>query len=69
MAGRSLVVQPRGKGFWADVVRTPLGLVAEGRGRYTLFYTGYQGAGPDSKPKEPGFSPIGFVSVKLLPQK
>ena len=68
MAGRSLVVQPRGKGFWADVVRTPLGLVAEGHGRYTLFYTGYQGAGPDSNPKEPGFSPIGFVSVKLLPQ-
>jgi len=69
MPGRSLVVQPKGKGFWADVVRTPLGLVAEGHGRYTLFYTGYQGAGPDANMKEPGFSPIGFVSVKLLPQK
>ncbi len=68
MPGRSLVVQPKGKGFWADEVRTPLGLVAEGGGRFTLFYTGYQGAGSDLNPKHPGFSPIGFVSVKLQPQ-
>ena len=58
MPGRSLVVQPKGKGFWAAEVRTPLGLVAEGGGRFTLFYTGYQGAGSDLNPKHPRFSPI-----------
>jgi hypothetical protein len=65
MPGRNLVVQPKGKGFWADDVRTPLGLVAESRGRFTLFYTGYQRA-PGLK--ETGFAAIGFVSVKLQPQ-
>ena len=40
--GRQLVVQPKGTGFWADIVRTPLGLIPEGHGQYTLFYTGYQ---------------------------
>jgi hypothetical protein len=63
--GRNLVVQPKGKGFWADNVRTPLGLVAEGRGVYTLFYTGYQKP-PGSK--EMGFGAVGWVSVKLQPQ-
>ena len=60
-AGRQLVVQPKGKGFWADAVRTPLGMIPEGRGRYTLFYTGYQ--------KLPAsglhtYSGVGFVTVK-----
>jgi hypothetical protein len=59
------VVQPKGKGFWADNVRTPLGLVAEDHGVFTLFYTGYQKA-PGSK--EMGFGAVGWVSVKLQPQ-
>jgi hypothetical protein len=65
MPGRSLVVQPKGNGFWADSVRTPLGLVPEGHGLFTMFYTGYQKA-PGSK--DMGFGAIGFVSVKLQPQ-
>lgn len=43
--GRALVVQPKA-GRWAKDVRTPLGLVDEGGGRYTVFYTGFEQA-PD----------------------
>ena len=60
-AGRPLVVQPRGTGFWADVVRTPLGLIPEGHGRYTVFYTGYK------KSPVAGhhlFAGVGFATVK-----
>ena len=59
--GRQLVVQPKGKGFWADEVRTPLGLIPEGHGTYTVFYTGYQrppASGPTS------YASVGFVTVK-----
>jgi hypothetical protein len=44
-AGRALKVQPR-PGVWAKDVRTPLGLVAEGGGEYSIFYTGFEAA-PD----------------------
>src|ERR1700722_4152458 len=37
-AGQHLVVQ-RGDGVWATEVRTPLGLIDEGNGMFTLFYT------------------------------
>ena len=37
-AGQHLVVQS-GKGIWATEVRTPMGLVDEGHGVFTLFYT------------------------------
>ena len=60
-AGKPLVVQPSGKGFWADVARTPLGLIAEGDGRYTLFYTGYQNP---VKPGAHNFGGVGFVTLK-----
>jgi len=59
--GKQLTVQPRGKGFWADTVRTPLGLVPEGGGRYTLFYTGYQKPRPHASPI---FGGLGFVTVR-----
>lgn len=36
--GQHLVVQ-EGKDVWASEVRTPLGLIAEGRDLFTLFYT------------------------------
>jgi hypothetical protein len=39
--GDALVVQPHA-GSWAKDVRTPLGLVDEGNGRYTVFYTGFE---------------------------
>jgi hypothetical protein len=56
-----LVVQPKGRGFWADTVRTPLGLIPEGHGEYTVFYTGYQklpATGPDI------YAGVGFVTLK-----
>ena len=59
--GRQLVVQPKGRGFWADTVRTPLGLIPEGHGQYTVFYTGYQklpATGPDI------YAGVGFVTLK-----
>jgi len=28
--------------MWAKDVRTPLGLIDEGGGRYTVFYTGFE---------------------------
>jgi hypothetical protein len=43
--GHALIVQPTA-GSWAKDVRTPLGLVDEGGGRYTVFYTGFEQA-PD----------------------
>ena len=58
--GVRLIVQPRGKGFWADVVRTPLGLIPEGNGTFTLFYTGYKKSGSKLS------GAIGLVTLKLL---
>ena len=65
--GRRLIVQPKGKGFWADGVRTPLCLIAEGNSTYTLFYTGNEHVKslyPDVV--EPGDSAMGMVTVRVL---
>ena len=52
--GRRLVVQPAA-GRWAKDVRTAMGLVYEGRDRFTLFYTGFeQDAGLGAAPRRPG---------------
>jgi hypothetical protein len=40
-AGGRLAIQPK-PGEWAKDVRTPLGLVPEGDGRFTLLYTGFE---------------------------
>jgi hypothetical protein len=39
--GQAVVVQPE-RGVWAKDVRTPLGLIDEGGGRFTVFYTGFE---------------------------
>ena len=39
--GKALVIQPKA-GVWAKDVRTPLGLVAEGGGVYSVYYTGFE---------------------------
>jgi hypothetical protein len=65
--GRRLVIQPE-PGQWAKDVRTPMGLVPEGDGRFTVFYTGFEQA-PDwdrllqGKGRET--CAIGFVEVRL----
>lgn len=64
--GESLIVQLKGKGFWADDVRTPLGLIPEENDTFALFYTGYQNVVskfPDTT--DPGTSAVGLVRVKL----
>lgn len=55
--GRSLVVQTTEASNWASDLRTPLGLVPEGDGTFTLLYTG--------KMKDKPFWAIGRVRVKL----
>lgn len=39
--GKRLVIQPKAA-EWAKDVRTPLGLVAEGGGLYSVYYTGFE---------------------------
>jgi hypothetical protein len=65
--GRALVVQPKA-GRWAKDVRTPLGLVDEGNGRATIFYTGFEQT-PDWTRLLTGIGretcAIGFVEVRI----
>ena len=66
-SGQHLIVQ-EGKGVWATEVRTPLGLIGEGKDSFTLFYTANEkitgkqadGNGINSTPGS-----IGMVDVKL----
>ncbi|MBZ5543626.1 MAG: hypothetical protein LAO07_08100 [Acidobacteriia bacterium] len=65
-AGQALIVQPNGTNHWSSDVRTPLGLVPEGDGTFTLFYTGYQNVHtsfPDTS--RPGDAAVGLVTLKL----
>jgi hypothetical protein len=65
--GRPLVVQER-NGIWASEVRTPLGLVPEGKDQFTLFYTANQdllGALPDANGIRMTPGAIGLVEVEL----
>ena len=39
--GKSLVIQSQ-PGVWCHDVRTPLGMVAEGRNEYFVYYTGFE---------------------------
>ena len=65
-SGRHLVVQS-GSSVWASEVRTPLGLVDEGNGSFTLFYTAnekVQGAGADQYGVTQTPGAVGFVEVR-----
>jgi len=64
--GQRLAVQS-GSGVWASEVRTPLGLVEEEGGRYTLFYTANEkadGAQPDRYGVTLTPGAVGFVEVR-----
>jgi hypothetical protein len=66
-AGRALVVQPA-HGKWSPEVRTPLGLVAEEDGTYTIFYTGFEQPADWTKLLEArpaNTFAIGLVTVKI----
>lgn len=67
--GKSLVVQ-KGDGIWASEIRTPLGLVPEGKDLFTLFYTANQdllGVPPDAHGIKLTPGALGLVEVKLKP--
>ena len=38
-AGGRIIVQPEGPANWSTDIRTPLGLIEEGNGVFSLFYT------------------------------
>jgi hypothetical protein len=66
-AGKHLVVQT-GNGIWASEVRTPLGLVEEGDGGFTLFYTANEkatGTQPDAYGVTLTPGAVGFVEVRI----
>lgn len=66
-AGRELVVQ-QGSGVWATEVRTPLGLIPEGNGLFTLFYTANEkisGSGPDANGINSTPGSMGLVEVEI----
>jgi hypothetical protein len=65
--GQQLIVQS-GKGVWANEIRTPLGLVPEAKGRFTLYYTANQdllGTPPDPRGIKLTPGALGLVHVKL----
>lgn len=65
--GQHLVVQ-KGTGIWASEVRTPLGLVDEGNGSFTLFYSANEkvsGASPDANGIMLTPGAVGVVEVRL----
>lgn len=66
-AGQHLAVQA-GKGVWASEVRTPLGLVDEGNGLFTLFYSANEkisGARADANGITLTPGALGVVDVRL----
>jgi len=66
-SGQALSLQ-REKGQWSHEIRTPLGLVDEGNGTFTVFYTGFEQP-PDwdalMAAKPANTMAIGFARVKL----
>ena len=67
-AGQHLVVQT-GTGIWASEVRTPLGLVEESDGVFTLFYTANEmaaGKQPDAYGVTLPPGAVGFVELRVI---
>jgi hypothetical protein len=66
-SGQHLVVQKDDE-IWASEVRTPLGLIEEGKGTFTLFYTANQktdGTQPDRYGVTLTPGAVGFVEVRV----
>jgi hypothetical protein len=67
-AGQHLIVQT-GTGIWASEVRTPLGLVEESEGVFTLFYTANEmaaGKQPDAYGVTLTPGAVGFVELRVI---
>lgn len=65
--GLNLIVQPRDGAHWASTVRTPLGLIPEGHGTYTLFFSGFQKTSRGGPFNGEFKSAIGFVTLRYTP--
>lgn len=66
-SGQHLAVQ-EGTGVWASEVRTPLGLIPEGKNSFTLFYTANEkvsGAQPDGNGIVTTPGSVGLVEIEL----
>jgi hypothetical protein len=57
--GGRILVQPDGPANWSKCMRTPLGLIPEGKDVFTLLYTAERKSG--------GYFPVGMVKLKLHP--
>ena len=67
--GRSLAIQAE-KGKWSPEIRTPLGLVEEADGTFTVFYTGFEQAADWTRlmaAKPVNTFAVGFARVRLNP--
>ncbi len=62
LPGGRILVQPDGPGNWSRDLRTPMGLIPEGKGVYTLFYTGFERAAPQWT----GNESIGMVRLRIV---
>jgi len=59
--GGRITVQPPGPANWSSDIRTPLGLIDEGNGVFSLLYTG--------ELRRSRFFPVGMVKLKLAKVK
>lgn len=57
--GGSIAVQAEGKSNWSDDIRTPLSLIDEGDGSFTMIYT--------AKLRDRNFWPVGLARLQLTP--
>ena len=63
--GADLIIQPKAGERWAGPVRTPLGLIPEDDGTFTVFYTGFLKGWKGDFFTAPIAAAVGFVTVKL----
>jgi len=61
LPGGRITVQGNGEENWSKDIRTPLCLIDEGKGIYTMLYTG--------EDKNRRFFPVGMVKLKLVTEK
>jgi hypothetical protein len=67
--GINLTIQPKNGEHWADPVRTPLGLIPEPDGTFTLFYTGYKKGWKGDPFTGAVSTAVGLVTLKLEYEK
>lgn len=64
LPGGRILVQPTGPANWSRDLRTPMGLIPEGKGLYTMFYTGFERA----TAQWTGNESVGAVRLRIVRQ-